>query len=110
MVARTLLAVAATRYSEEASDIGLFDIMAAFVHSPIELNVLIPSAGDCLVRPGTLVEKCTVRNAQSLEALCKNQLKGLEQRWVDSEQSIFQGHCTTGSQGHFFGRSDLVGS
>ena len=50
-VARALLALASSGNSKETGYNGLFDITAAFVHSPIdELIVLISPAG--IVQPG----------------------------------------------------------
>ena len=64
--------------------VGLFDIKTAFVHSPTdEFIALTPPAGIVQPGQGTLVETCTARNAQSVEALGENLLKGLEQRRMD---------------------------
>ena len=86
-VAHSQMALAPSRNLKGTRYIGLFDITAAFVHSRMdELIVLTPPVWIMQPCPGTSVETCSLRNAQSVEALGKNLLK--EQRRVDSAQSF----------------------
>ena len=49
----------------------------------------------------TLVETCTVRNTQSIEALCPNQIKELEQQRMDSDLLEGLGKAKAALQNHF---------
>ena len=85
-VARTLLALTASRNLKETRYIGLFDITAAFALSPA--NCSHCASSDRPAGLGTLVETCTARNTQSIEALGQNVLKGLEKRRMDLEHNV----------------------